>query len=222
MVYMKLDGKITKLKPRRDVKKNNKTHPAAPIPIGDNDSLYEVEKVLDSKVGEFGTVYLVKWAGYTAVYNSWIVDLPSFFHKYKAEYMKGIFDSKGKGSCIGHEESGDESGDESDYMPEYDTDGYSDSGSDGYSDDDHEEGMGGGSILGSYSQMSDKVKDDKSKNDKSKKKKKKKTTLYTEKSVTKKQEEKKSKKQKMVSKALLALAAVVAAGVSDMDSDSDE
>jgi hypothetical protein len=43
--------------------------------------LYEVEKVLDARMGKFGPEYLVKWKGYAASKNQWIDELPPFFKR---------------------------------------------------------------------------------------------------------------------------------------------
>jgi hypothetical protein len=43
--------------------------------------LYEVEAVLDARMGKYGPEYMVKWKGYAASKNQWIDELPSFFRR---------------------------------------------------------------------------------------------------------------------------------------------
>jgi hypothetical protein len=54
---------------------------AAPTPIVKKDLLFEVEKVVNARVGKWGLEYFVKWRGYHVSENSWIDEVPPFFQK---------------------------------------------------------------------------------------------------------------------------------------------
>ena len=133
MVRKKNGGDIFKSRTPRVVKRNTKTHPKAPSPIvGEEFVCHEVEKVLDSKIGDIERIYYVQWKGYSAVYNSWIVDLPPYFKEYKAMYNDEEYDS-------------DE--EESDFSPEYGTDEDEDSSED--SDSSLESNLGDDEVVAS-------------------------------------------------------------------------
>ena len=119
----KLGRKIFKNRSTRDVKRNTKQHPHAPSPIvGEEYVCYEIEKVINSKPGDCGSLYLVKWAGYGSEYNSWIPELPSFFQKYN----KAIF-TDDEESDLDDEESECESDFEPDEVEDSSEDNMSDS-----------------------------------------------------------------------------------------------
>jgi hypothetical protein len=166
----------------RVVKKNTKTHPKAPSPIvGEEFVCYEVEKVLDSKIGDIGRIYYVQWKGYSSVYNSWIEDLPPYFKKYKAMYEDEEYDS-------------DE--EESDFSPEYGTD------EDEYSSEDSD------SSLESDLDDDEVVASEKKAVKKAVKKPIAKNHKTNNKRITPK-DEKSSKKYRFISKTLAALAEMV-------------
>jgi hypothetical protein len=62
---------------------------SAPKPIKkDGDLLYEVEAVVGVRMGLDGVEYHVKWNGYPSSDNTWIDELPPFFHKGSGVYKK--------------------------------------------------------------------------------------------------------------------------------------
>lgn len=65
---------------------------AAPTPIVKKHLLYEIEKVIKSRQGEWGREYLVKWRGYGSDDNMWIDKLPSFFKKNSSFYEASLSD----------------------------------------------------------------------------------------------------------------------------------
>jgi hypothetical protein len=167
----------------RVVKRNTKTHPMAPSPIvGEEFVCYEVEKVLDSKIGDIGRIYYVQWKGYSSVYNSWIEDLPPYFKKYKAMYEDSEYD-----------EDEDE---ESDFSPEYGTDEDEDSSED--SDSSLESDLDDDEVVASEKKAVKKaVKKPIAKN------------LKTNNKRLTPKDEKSSKKYRFISKTLAALAEMV-------------
>ena len=67
-----------------------KSAAAPPTPLVKSDLLYEVERVVDARVGKWGLEYFVKWRGYDTSDNSWIDELPPFFQKNSAFYQKKL------------------------------------------------------------------------------------------------------------------------------------
>ena len=190
-------------------KKTCKKTTSAPRPIVNKDVLYEVETVVAKKHSKSGWLYLVKWTGYDEVHNSWIDTLPPFFDKESAMYKKKNVHYESDNSYTsddGSEYSADSVEDSSD---EDEMDGSDDDDDD---DDDFE----------SSRQVGGKVK--------ATKKPKHKYTCHDEDNnsnhepyIPPSKRQKKTTTEKMVVKALLALSAVVAAGViEDTESESDE
>ena len=70
-------------------RKKSQHHMAAPAPapIVKKHLLYEIEKVVDAREGDWGREYFVKWRGYKTRENSWIGELPSFFKKTSHFYI---------------------------------------------------------------------------------------------------------------------------------------
>ena len=186
--------------------KKNKPHTPAPRPIVKKDAFYEVEKVVGQKNSNLGLLYLVKWAGYDAVHNSWIDTLPPFFDKRHAMYQKTSieYDSDGSDSIV---ESVEGSVNES--VEGSEDEWVKDSGDE--SCDESSDGWVCGAVQP--------TKNRKQKHHPTHEDTKSDEELYIKPSKY----QKKSKKDKMVVKALLALSAVVAAGgVDDSDCESDE
>ncbi|KAJ1471174.1 hypothetical protein T484DRAFT_1845199 [Baffinella frigidus] len=98
--------------------------------------LYEVEKVLDARMGKFGPEYLVKWKGHAASKNQWI-SLPPFF---KRRCLLLLHRAKwGDSWASSSDDSGTDEDDYSDKDSDEDSDEDSDSGSDSSSDSDEDE-----------------------------------------------------------------------------------
>ena len=187
----KLGRKIFKNRSTRDVKRNTKQHPHAPSPIvGEEYVCYEVEHILDSKPGDCGSLYLVKWAGYGSGYNSWISELPPFFQKYN------------KATFTDDEES-DLDDEESDFEPDEVDDSSEDNMSDSSLDSDSDCDSDSEDELSTPKKTGGK-KDDKNKSDKKPAKMKTTTTL-----------DHKTRKDRFIRKSLAALAELVC----DEDSD---
>lgn len=116
---------LKKRKAQRPFKKSRK----APTPLVDRGLMYEVSKVIKSRVGKWGTEYLVHWKGYAAIEDSWIAELPVHFRKTFPNYKQGSDSGSGSES---------ESGSDSDSESEASEDG---DGSDDEYDDVSEERM---------------------------------------------------------------------------------
>jgi hypothetical protein len=116
---------LKKRKAQRPFKKSRK----APTPLVDRGLMYEVSKVIKSRVGKWGTEYLVHWKGYAAIEDSWIAELPVHFRKTFPNYKQGSDSGSGSES---------ESGSESDSESEASEDG---DGSDDEYDDVSDERM---------------------------------------------------------------------------------
>lgn len=95
---------------------------AAPTPIVKNDVFYEVEKVIDIKMGKYGKQYFVKWEGYPESDNSWISTLPPYFDEKSPFYKTHVYASDS--------DSVPDSGSESEWGVVSDCDSESDSESD--------------------------------------------------------------------------------------------
>jgi hypothetical protein len=115
---------LKKRKAQRPFKKSRK----APTPLVDRGLMYEVSKVIKSRVGKWGTEYLVHWKGYAAIEDSWIAELPVHFRKTFPNYKQGSDSGSGSES---------ESGSGSDSESEASEDDEEDSDAD--SDDEEEE-----------------------------------------------------------------------------------
>jgi len=213
-MLIRTDGKVFKRSGRAVAKgappvktKKRKMHTPAPRPILKTDAWYEVEKVVAKKKSNLGILYLVKWAGYGKMHNSWIDELPPFFNKRHTMYQNKHIDY------------------DSDESQSEESSQYSDDESIGFSVDesveDSEEEEEWCNESSDESVSDDEVVTKKAKNNpKSSVDKHSLPDLYIESYTHKK---KKTKEEKLVIKALLALSAVVAAGcVSGNDSDSDE
>jgi hypothetical protein len=110
---------------QRNAQRPFKKYRKAPTPLVDRGLMYEVSKVIKSRVGKWGTEYLVHWKGYAAIEDSWIAELPVHFRKTFPNYKQGSDSGSGSES---------ESGSDSDSESEASED---DDGSD--VEDDHDE-----------------------------------------------------------------------------------
>jgi hypothetical protein len=80
--------------------------------------LWEVEKVVKSRVGRFGREYWVKWKGFSTGKNSWISDLPPYFQKVKKVSQKRALDYDSESSSGSSESESDSSDSDSDSEPD--------------------------------------------------------------------------------------------------------
>ncbi|KAJ1468481.1 hypothetical protein T484DRAFT_1755109 [Baffinella frigidus] len=98
--------------PRR-AQRSKSTH-RAPTPIVDKELMYEVEKVVKRRTGDWGPEYLVKWKGYAECENSWIGELPIFFRTEYPFYKQSssLMSDSESGSDSDDEESDDEESDD--------------------------------------------------------------------------------------------------------------
>jgi len=84
MVLVRSDGvHFTRKSPRVSGKSTVLCQAPTPLRNVGGERLYEIEKVVRTRVGKHGAEYLIKWAGYQSSENSWIDDLPSYFKSYK-------------------------------------------------------------------------------------------------------------------------------------------
>jgi len=108
----------------------------APKPIKNRELMYEVEDVVDARMGRFGPQYLVKWEGYPPSQNMWIDELPSFF---KSKCLSLINNAKKKivdDSSGSESDSGSSSGSESASSSDSESESASSSDSESESDTD--------------------------------------------------------------------------------------
>lgn len=97
-------------------KKAVKTTRKPPKPIKNRELMYEVEDVVDARMGPFGPEFKVKWEGYPSSQSSWIDELPSFFKSKCLSLIKNVtkvVDDSSDSEMI-YETSDSESGSESD------------------------------------------------------------------------------------------------------------
>lgn len=96
---------------RGDGKKRTreKRSAAPPAPIVAKHLLYEIEKVVDTRKGKWGTEYFVKWRGYSSTENMWISDIPVFFDKRSKFYKIEACDHNGSTESDSSESDSDES-----------------------------------------------------------------------------------------------------------------
>ncbi|KAJ1464076.1 hypothetical protein T484DRAFT_1871197, partial [Baffinella frigidus] len=87
--------------------------PPAPIKARTTHLLYEVEKVVDVRMGKWGPEYLVKWKGYRTSDNTWIDEIPPFFRKESPFYKKEFALTDEGEDAVSDGESGSE--DDSEY-----------------------------------------------------------------------------------------------------------
>jgi hypothetical protein len=74
-----------------------KNRSVTPGPIKKKEGLmYEVEAVLDARMGPYGPEYLVSWEGCPNSENMWIDQLPAFFRKDSVFFKKGQSPNKSK------------------------------------------------------------------------------------------------------------------------------
>ena len=216
-MLVRSDGKIYKhiKKPlstnkSQRMSRNQKTCKVAPRPIVRKDVLYEVERVIQTKIHNGDRLYLVKWTGYNSDENSWIEELPAFFKNEDGTWAGDLkshmlSDSESEPDDELEDTSGDESEDEWIATSEGVVDSASDYDSGDDSDDDPKEHDS--SVR--CSQVPRKV-------EASKKTKK----LYKHDSL--KSTGTSSHREKTVMKALVALSAVVTAGYAcDSECESD-
>jgi hypothetical protein len=95
---------------RGDGKKRTreKRSAAPPAPIVAKHLLYEIEKVVDTREGNWGTEYYVKWRGYRSSENMWISDIPVFFDKRSKFYKIEACDHNGSTESDSSESDEDE------------------------------------------------------------------------------------------------------------------
>ena len=99
---------------QRPFKKSRK----APTPLVDRGLMYEVSKVIKSRVGKWGTEYLVHWKGYAAIEDSWIAELPVHFRKTFPNYKQGSDSGSGSESESGSESDSESEASEDEYDDE--------------------------------------------------------------------------------------------------------
>jgi len=189
-------------------KKTCKTNKSAPRPIVNKDVLYEVETVVAKKHSKSGWLYLVKWTGYDEVHNSWIDTLPPFFDKESAMYKKKNVHYESDNSYT--------SDDGSEYSADSVEDSSDEDEMDGSDDDDDDDDFESSRQVGGKVKATKKPKHKYTCHDED-------TNIDHEPYIPPSKRQKKTTTEKMVVKALLALSAVVAAGViDDTESESDE
>jgi hypothetical protein len=121
-------------------KKAAKAVSTPPKPIKNRELMYEVEDVVDARMGRFGPEYLVKWKGYAHKDSSWIEELPIFF-KSKClsliKNVKAVVDDSSESESDGIEsDSATSSGSDSDSESDSESDSLTESESDSESDSD--------------------------------------------------------------------------------------
>jgi hypothetical protein len=80
--------KIRSVPPRTTFKNTKNTRTSKPRPLQkEGDLLWEIDKLIGTRLGTFGQEYLVKWKGYPDSDNMWIDTLPPFFLKGSPHYL---------------------------------------------------------------------------------------------------------------------------------------
>ena len=84
MVLVRSDGvHFMRKSPRVSGKSTVLCQAPTPLRNVEGERLYEIEKVVRTRVGKHGAEYLINWAGYQSSENSWVDELPSYFKSYK-------------------------------------------------------------------------------------------------------------------------------------------